>query len=180
MFGTSNVVNNLAESDLSEDLGIPVRLIPAMKLDSFRQEIAQVDPSKDRFVLVHGLGNNARDIALRSTSKSDVDKGAESDEVASEFAEIIKDLVERIPYIQVFVSTLLPRFDAEDQAGMSCPNNVRKVMNVEVSTRLSDVQNVTFINNDMVLEWWKDEVKKRRALRFRWLSLDRLRVQCYA
>ena len=45
---------------------------------------------------------------------------------------------------------------------MSCPNNVRKVMNVEISSRLNDNESVIFINNDMVLEWWKDDVKKKR------------------
>ena len=36
IYGTSNVVNNLSEADLSKDLGVPVRLIPAMKLDAFQ------------------------------------------------------------------------------------------------------------------------------------------------
>ena len=48
------------------------------------------------------------------------------------------------------------------QTGMSCSNNVRKVMNVEISSRFNANQSVTFINNDLVLEWWKDDVKKMR------------------
>ena len=36
IFGTSNVVNNLGESDLSKELGVPVRIIPAMRLDVFQ------------------------------------------------------------------------------------------------------------------------------------------------
>jgi hypothetical protein len=48
---------------------------------------------------------------------------------------------------------------------MSNPNNVRKVMNVEISMRLQDKPNIEFINNDTVLEWWKDDVKKMRLFR---------------
>ena len=48
------------------------------------------------------------------------------------------------------------------QTAMSCPNNVRKVMNVEISSRLNENKAVIFINNDIVLEWWKDDVKKMR------------------
>ena len=161
IFGTSNVVNNLNESELAEQLNVPVRLIPAMKLEAFKEKIGMVDPESDRMVLIHGLGNDARNIALKS-SKNDVDKGAESDGLANEFADIILDLVERIPYVKVFISTLLPRFDNEEQINMSNPNNVRKVMNVEISMRLQDKANIEFINNDTVLEWWKDDVKKMR------------------
>ena len=159
--GTSNVVNNLTESQLSESLNIPVRLIPAMKLEVFKEKIAMVDPLEDRLVLIHGLGNDARNIALKQ-NKTDVDKGAESDGLANEFAQVVLDLIERIPYIKVFISTLLPRFDNEDQMNMSNPNNVRKVMNVEISMKLQDKSNIEFINNDTVLEWWKDDVKKHR------------------
>ena len=62
IFGTSNVVNNLNESELGDDLGVPVRIIPAMKLDVFKEKIAMVDPEKDRLILIHGLGNDARNI----------------------------------------------------------------------------------------------------------------------
>ena len=82
--------------------------------------------------------------------------------MALEFTEIIADLLERIPYLSVFISTLLPRFDREDLGTMSNPNNVRKVMNVEISSRLSSNERVVFINNDTSLEWWKDEVKRNR------------------
>ena len=164
VFGTSNVVNNLNEGELSEELSIPVRLIPAMKLEVFKDKICQVDPEHDRLVLIHGLGNDARNIALRS-DKSDVDKGAESDSLAKDFAGIILDLIDRIPYIKVLISTLLPRFDHEEQLNMSNPNNVRKVMNVEITMRLQDKPNIEFINNDNVLEWWKDDVKKMRLFR---------------
>lgn len=41
--------------------------------------------------------------------------GSESDGIASEFSDIVEDLINRIPYIQVTISTLLPRFDLEEQ-----------------------------------------------------------------
>merc|ERR1712212_1281783 len=66
---------------------------------------------------------------------------------------------------KVLISTLLPRFDNEDQANMSNPNNVRKVMNVEICMRLQDKPSIEFINNDTVLEWWKDDIKKMRLFR---------------
>ena len=47
---------------LGEDLSIPVRLIAAMKLGDFKEKIAMVDPEKDRLILIHGLGNDARNI----------------------------------------------------------------------------------------------------------------------
>lgn len=161
IFGNSNIINNLSEADLSKDLGIPVRLIPAANCSNFRDKIGMIDPALGRFVLVHGLCNDAKTIAIHST-KTDVEKGADSDQMAYDFSDIIADLLERIPYLTVFISTLLPRFDLEEQFALSCPNNVRKVMNVEISSRLGDNDKVIFINNDTVLEWWKDEVKKHR------------------
>jgi len=77
----------------------------------------------------------------------------------------VLDLTERIPYIKVLVSTLLPRFDNEDQMNLSNPNNVRKVMNVELQGRFRDKPNIELINNDAVLEWYKDDVKKKRLFR---------------
>jgi hypothetical protein len=80
IFGTSNVMNNLSESDLSKDLGVPVRVIPAANCTALREKIGQIDPALDRFVLVHGLCNDARTIALQA-AKTDLEKGAESDQV---------------------------------------------------------------------------------------------------
>ena len=61
---------------------------------------------------------------------------------------------------------LLCRFDQEDEAYMSNPNNVRKVMNVEIDMRLNDHPAVKIINND---EWCMGspdvmEAKKRRYI----------------
>ena len=80
IFGTSNIMNNLSESDLSKDLGVPVRVIPAANCTTLREKIGQIDPALDRFVLMHGLCNDARSIALQA-AKTDLEKGAESDQV---------------------------------------------------------------------------------------------------
>ena len=57
----------------------------------------------------------------------------------------------------------LCRFDQEDEAYMSNPNNVRKVMNVEIDMRLNDHPAVKIINNDEWCKWSQtDEEKKRR------------------
>ena len=46
----------------------------------------------------------------------------------------------------------------KDATGMGYPNNVRKVMNVQIGTRFYNSERVSTLNNDSVLEWWKDEV----------------------
>ena len=87
-----------------------------MKFSTLLQEkIELVDPELDRFVLIHKLGNDARALANKTepdgkTPKKDVEKATEADQLASEFCEVVKDLVERIPYLKVAVSTLLPRY----------------------------------------------------------------------
>ncbi len=76
---------------------------------------------------------------------SDVEKGAESDRAADAICDLAEDLVRRIPYLTVFVSMLCPRFDlgktaaattTSSSGGMSLPNSVRRVMNVQLSMRL--------------------------------------------
>ena len=58
IFGTSNVVNNLDTVMLSNSLKIPVRLIPAMKFETFEKKALEVNPARDWLVLIHGLGKN--------------------------------------------------------------------------------------------------------------------------
>jgi hypothetical protein len=79
IFGSSNIVNNLDETKIESDLGIPVRLIPASSCKVVREKIGLIDPALDRFILLHGLCDEPHDIASES-SKSDVDKGADSDQ----------------------------------------------------------------------------------------------------
>ena len=41
--------------------------------------------------------------------------GSVSDGIAAEFSDLVDDLISRIPYLLVSISTLLPRFDRDDQ-----------------------------------------------------------------
>ena len=100
-------------------------------------------------MLLHAGASEAAEIAARS-DLSDVEKGAESDRAADALCDLAEDLARRIPYLAVFVSMLRPRFDlaassassnavpsaSSSSGGMSLPNSVRRVMNVQISMRL--------------------------------------------
>ena len=45
--------------------------------------------------------------------KSDVEKGVDSDNAANELCDLVEDIVERVPYLRVLVSMLIPRFDLQ-------------------------------------------------------------------
>ena len=97
IFGTSNVINNLSEADLAKELGVPVRLIPASNCSAFREKIGLIDPALDRFVLVHGLCNDARTIALQAT-KTDLEKGSESDQVIFNFFQQFVPVIDQFNF----------------------------------------------------------------------------------
>ena len=112
VFGTSNVMNNLDAERFSKFIGINVRMVAAMRLELFQSAVAEIDPSRDWLVLIHGLGNDARNIALKL--KSDQAKAKEADEVANTYCDLIeRDLLGASPHIRVLISLLLPRFDFE-------------------------------------------------------------------
>lgn len=67
--------------------------------------------SLDRILLFHLLDDDALEIS--STSKSDVDKGVDSDNAANELCDLIDTLAAKIPYVKILLSKLLPRFDLE-------------------------------------------------------------------
>ena len=62
-----------------------------------------------------------------------------------------------ISHILIITKSMLFYF-IKDATGMGYPNNVRKVMNVQIGTRFYNSERVSTLNNDSVLEWWKDEV----------------------
>jgi hypothetical protein len=112
VFGTSNVMNNLDTEEFSKMIGIPVRLEAAMRLDLFQTAVSKVDPSRDRLVLIHCLGNDARNIALKQ--KPNRVKANEATEVANSFCDSIeRDVLAVSPDIRVLISLLLPRFNHE-------------------------------------------------------------------
>lgn len=55
---------------------------------------------------------------------------------------------------------LLPRCDFSERSGMSNPNNVRKVINVQITSRLYENSRVTLLNSDPVLCWEDEERRK--------------------
>ncbi|XP_040580648.1 uncharacterized protein [Lepeophtheirus salmonis] len=156
IFGISNVINRLGDTPICSKLS--QRVIPVVRLKDFRDSISQIDTQRDIFILIHVLDNDAKDIASK-TNRNDVEKGIDSDNLANEFCDIIEAILEKIPYLKVFVSTLLPRFDTLESQGLSFPNNVRKVMNVQISSRLRENSKVFFLNNDHVLDCLQDEDK---------------------
>ena len=62
-FGTSNLVNNLNEEELSEELNIEVCLIETYTWDELKQNITLINPDTDKIVVIHNLGNDCRDIS---------------------------------------------------------------------------------------------------------------------
>lgn len=56
VFGTSNVMNHLDTLKMSKMCKLPVRLVAAMKLETFEEKVQEVNPSRDWLVLIHGLG----------------------------------------------------------------------------------------------------------------------------
>ena len=155
IFGTSNVLNHLQENELANQLRIPIKLESSTKLDIFQEKVKLLDPTRDWLVLVHCLGNDARNIALKG--KSDAEKASEADELANEFCDIIEQqILGAADHISVLVSMLLPRCDFQEKPGMANPNNVRKVINVQITSRLYENPRVSLINSDKALEWGED------------------------
>jgi len=145
------------------ELGVPLRTHAVATIKELNDKVSEIDPDVDRVVLIHVLSAEALDLA--KVDKSDVEKGVDSDNAANKLCDLVEDIVERVPYLRVLVSMLTPRFDLQDATGMGYPNNVRKVMNVQIGTRFYNSGRVSTLNNDSVLEWWKDEVKRDKLLR---------------
>ena len=152
------------ESFLSEEINIPVKFLACPKLDIFKEKAILVNPSRDWLVLVNGLGNDARIIAM--TNKSDVDKANDADNVANDLCDIIENKILGLAgHICVLVSMLLPRIDLQEAQGMGNPNNVRKVINVQITQRLYENPRVTLMNSDKILDWGDNDVLLNQLIR---------------
>ena len=80
-----------------------------------------------------------------------MEKANDADNVANLFCDIIeKEILARAGHVYVLVSMLLPRIDLQEAAGMGNPNNVRKVINVQITARLYENPRVSLINSDKV------------------------------
>ena len=160
IFGCTSV----EETHLSSQLNVPVKLIPCPKLETFQEKAILLNPSRDWLVLLHGLGSDAR--AIADTKKSDVDKANDADDVANMFCDIIENkILTSAAHIYVLVSMLLPRIDQQEASGMGNPNNVRKVINVQITQRLYENPRVSLINSDKILDWGEDDVRLNQLIK---------------
>jgi hypothetical protein len=106
------------------------------------------------------LGNDARNIALKR--KSDPEKAADADELANKFCDLLEArILNRFPHIYILISMLLPRNDCPENTGLSSPNTVRRIVNVQITTRFYLHPRVGLIFPDC-LEWGGDETRYRQ------------------
>merc|ERR1719436_565660 len=100
------------------------------------------------------------------TNKSDVDKANDADNVANDLCDIIENKILGLAgHICVLVSMLLPRIDLQEAQGMGNPNNVRKVINVQITQRLYENPRVTLMNSDKILDWGDNDVLLNQLIR---------------
>ena len=152
------------ENAVSGLVNIPVKYIPCHNLDSFKDKSKLLNPNRDWLVLLHGLGPDARVIA--ETKKTDIDKANDADDVANVFCDIIENqILHSSSHIYVLVSMLLPRIDLQESSGMGNPNNVRKVINVQITQRLYENPRVSLINSDKILDWGEDDVRLNELMK---------------
>ena len=164
------MIEILTEAEIEKTLRIPIQLIRVNGTKDLAVAAKKIDPRLDRFLLFHVLDEDALEIS--SKPKSDVEKGVDSDNAANELCDLIDTLASKIPYVKLIVSKLLPRFDFEgEKTGMSVPNNVRKVMNVQLILRTHGLAHKDKTNPRVVvldngcLEWMDDEVKMIRIMK---------------
>merc|ERR1719189_1812915 len=139
------------ESSLSKKINIPVKFVPCSKLEQFAEKAGLLNSSRDWLVLIHSLGPDARSIA--ETKKTDVEKANDADDIANIFCDIIENkILTSASHIYVMVQMLLPRIDLQEANGMGNPNNVRKVINVQITARLYENPRVGLINSDKILD----------------------------
>ena len=101
IFGTSNLVNNLNEEDLSEELNIEVCLIETYTWDQLKTNITLINPDTDKIVVIHNLGNDCRDIS-KENDITNSDKRKKAKILTNEFCDLTVDLAKY--GIKVFVS----------------------------------------------------------------------------
>ena len=94
--------------------------------------------------------------------KSDPEKAADADELANKFCDLLESrILNRFPHIYILVSMLLPRNDYPENTGLSSPNTVRRIVNVQITTRFYLHPRVGLIFPEC-LEWAGDEARFRQ------------------
>ena len=85
--------------------------------------------------------------------------------MANKFCDLIEtEILSKSSHFYVLISMLLPRCDFQERSGMSNPNNVRKVINVQITSRLYENPRVTLINSDHILGLDHNEERKRELM----------------
>ena len=112
VFGTSNIKNNPDEVDkMSKDLGLKVNQVTTYKYVDLKENIKKIG-SKDKYVVVHVLGNDARNIGDKKYL-SKAEKLQEASDLAVDAAYFLNDFSQKNSHLQVYFSTLLYREDNE-------------------------------------------------------------------
>ena len=94
-----------------------------------------------------------------------MEKANDADDIANIFCDIIETkILTSASHIYVLVQMLLPRIDLQEANGMGNPNNVRKVINVQITARLYENPRVGLINSDKILNWGDDNVKLNKLM----------------
>ena len=151
------------DAEFSQTLTLKPRILETSSVEQLYKNVSQIDPELDRCLFIHVGSGEALKIA--NDKKPDVEKGVDCDQEADAICDLVEKLTENLPHLIVFVSMLPPRYDSYQQSGMSVPNSVRRVMNVQISSRLYEKKRIFTINNDELLEWGKDEDKRDCLLR---------------
>ena len=132
VFGTSNIKNNPDEVDkMSKDLGLKVNQVTTYKYVNLKENIKKID-SKDRYVVVHVLGNDARNIGDKNYL-SRAEKLQKASDLAVDAAYFLNDFSQKNSHLQVFFSTLLYREDDDIKEFL------RKKINSKIRQKLNKV-----------------------------------------
>ena len=124
IFGTSNIQHFTKELDqMFNELNLNVKLELTFTLDQLKAKINN-NYSEFDFGIFHVLGNDAR--AIAKAWMSPVAKQSKAIEVAKNFIDLVLDFSQRNPNKEIFVSTLLQRFDGP------CKEYLQKVINQEI------------------------------------------------
>ena len=125
IFGTSNIKRFKKRLyQMFKELNLNVELEITYTLDQLITKINKF-PTEDKWcALFHILGNDARDIAdmqINFTAKK-----SKAIEVAKTFLDLVVKFSKENPHMEIFISTLLERFDGD------CKEQLQKIINLEI------------------------------------------------
>ena len=112
--------------------------------DELKQKIFGL--GKTDVIIIHVLTNDTKYICYDQSWKSDYEKKDDLIHLAHNFVNMIKQLVVQNTDVKIIISMLLPRFDKKDELNIHFKGN--KIINVEISKHLLEVENVILVKND--------------------------------